>query len=57
MDNTNKYPFYLKFSLVLFLLFLLGTLIFIGQDIIAPLAFSVLLSILLLPANKFLENR
>ena len=57
MDNMNRYPFYLKFNLVLFLLFLLGSLIVIGQDIIAPLAFSVLLSILLLPANKFLEKR
>ncbi len=31
--------------------------IYIGQDIIVPFAFAVLLSVLLLPANKFLERK
>jgi predicted PurR-regulated permease PerM len=50
-------PFYLKFTLNLLMLCLIGIIIFIGQDIIVPLAFAILLAVLLLPANRFLEKR
>lgn len=57
MNQFSTYPFYLRLSLILLLFFLSGALVFIGQDIIAPLAFSILLAMLLLPANIFLEKR
>jgi predicted PurR-regulated permease PerM len=49
-------PFYFKATISLLGLVLLGFIIYIGQDIIVPIAFSVLLSILLLPINNWLER-
>jgi predicted PurR-regulated permease PerM len=57
MVPDKSTPFNLKFTLSLLMLSLIGTIIFLGQDIIVPLAFSILLSVLLLPANRFLEKR
>jgi predicted PurR-regulated permease PerM len=50
-------PFYVKLSLILLMLTLIGFIVFIGQDIIVPLAFSILLAILLLPFNNYLERK
>ena len=57
MELNKSNPFYLKLSLILLMLSLIGLIIFIGQDIIVPLAFAVLLAVLLLPANKYLEKK
>jgi predicted PurR-regulated permease PerM len=59
MTNANwKTPsFLVKLSLVLFCLLAIGFIIWIGQDIIVPIAFAILLAILLLPFNNFLEKR
>jgi predicted PurR-regulated permease PerM len=54
---TKSSPFYLKITLVLLMLSVIGGLIFIGQDIIIPLAFSILLAVLLLPFNTYLEKK
>ena len=53
----KKSPFLITLSLVLFCLLAIGFLIWIGQDIIIPIAFSVLLAILLLPLNNFFEKK
>ncbi len=53
MNNSNL-PFYAKFSLSLLGICLLGGLIFIGQDILMPLCFAIVLAILLLPINNWL---
>ena len=50
-------PLYIKLTLVILLLCLLGFIINVGQDIILPFAFSILLSILLLPITAFFERR
>lgn len=55
--RTVTFPVYLKITIVIFLLCLLGFILNIGQDIILPLAFSLLLSILLLPVASFLERK
>lgn len=57
MMFTKSSPFYLKLTLVLLMLFVIGGLIFIGQDIIIPLAFAILLAVLLLPFNTYLEKK
>jgi predicted PurR-regulated permease PerM len=57
MMFTKSSPFYLKITLVLLMLSVIGGLIFIGQDIIIPLAFSILLAVLLLPFNTYLEKK
>lgn len=55
--NANNTPFYFRFTMVLLMLGLLGLFIFLGQDILVPLAFAFLLSILLLPAVNWLEKK
>lgn len=50
-------PFYTKLAMVLVSLIALGYLVIIGKELLAPLIFSVLFSILLLPLAKFLENK
>ncbi len=55
--TTTHAPFYFRFTMILFMLGLLCLLIYLGQDIIIPIAFAFLLAILLLPAVNFLEKR
>ena len=57
MPEIKQNPFYIKLSLILLMLSLVGFIIFIGQDIIVPLAFAILLSILLLPFTNYLERK
>jgi predicted PurR-regulated permease PerM len=53
----TKVPFYLKATISIFGLCLTGFLIVTGKDILVPVAFAVLLSMLLLPMNNWLEKR
>jgi predicted PurR-regulated permease PerM len=55
VDHIN--PFYQRLSLNLITITLLGTLLYIGQGIIIPLCFSILLASLLLPVVRFLQHR
>lgn len=55
IDKTQS--FLIKLFLVLFCLLAIGFIIWIGQDIIVPIAFATLLAILLLPFNNFLEKK
>ncbi len=57
MINYKQLPFYIQFTFKLLLLFLLGIIIIYGKDIIVPLVFSILLSILLLPVTNFLSQK
>jgi len=57
MQIGNTQSFLVKLSLVLFCLLAISFIIWIGQDIIVPIAFATLLAILLLPFNNFLERK
>lgn len=57
MIPTSKPPFYQQLSLTLISLTIICNAIFIGQDILVPLVFSILLAILLLPVTNFLERK
>ncbi len=57
MNTTGPAPFYQRLSLTLISLTIIGFAIFIGQDILVPLAFAILLAILLLPVTNFLERK
>ena len=57
MQIGKTQSFLVKLSLVLFCLLAIGFIIWIGQDIIVPIAFATLLAILLLPFNNFLEKK
>ncbi|MBO9620478.1 MAG: AI-2E family transporter [Niabella sp.] len=50
-------PFLVKLTLVLFCLIGFGYLLILGQTLFAPLFFSFLMALLLLPIAKFLERR
>ena len=57
MTNLKQFPFYIQFTFKLLMLSLLCFIIIYGKNIIVPLVFSILLSILLLPVTNFLYNR
>ena len=57
MIRTEQPPFYFRFSMILLMLLLAGFILKWANDIIIPFALSVLLAILLIPLNKFLEKR
>ena len=55
--NFSQRPFYVKTMCVLVSLLAFGYLVIIAKDILSPLIFSCLFSILLLPLAAFLENK
>ena len=57
MNEEVKLPFYLKSTLILLGLMLLGYLIFLGAEILVPLGFAFLLSILFHPLVQWLERK
>jgi predicted PurR-regulated permease PerM len=57
MDSPQQLPFYAKFSLNLLAMVIIGGLIFIGQDILMPICFAIVLAFLLLPLNKWLVKK
>lgn len=57
MENEHTYPFFLRVGLSLLSLAILAAAIYIGQDILVPILFSILLAALLLPVTKFLNQK
>lgn len=55
LKTFSNLPFYIKLACVLFSLFAIGYLVIIGKEILSPLIFSCLFSILLLPVCQFFE--
>ena len=56
MLNTREQPFYIRLAFKLAVILLIGLLIHTEKLVIVPLYFAVLVSILLLPLNNFLEK-
>jgi predicted PurR-regulated permease PerM len=54
---VNTMPVYIKACVQLFLLMLIGMLLYWGRDIMVPFAFALLVAVLLLPLNKWLETK
>jgi putative permease len=57
LKTFTTLPFYIKLACVLFSLFAMGYLVIIAKEILSPLIFSCLFSILLLPVASFLERK
>ncbi|WP_432713616.1 AI-2E family transporter [Pedobacter sp.] len=59
MDTSQfkQHPFYFKLACILFILISLVYIIVVGKDILSPLIFSCLFSILLLPMANFFETK
>ena len=55
LKTFTHLPFYLKLACVLFSLIAIGYLVIASKEILSPLIFSCLFSILLLPLAKFFE--
>lgn len=55
--NFSQRPFYVKTMCVLVSLIAFGYLVIIAKEILSPLIFSCLFSILLLPMAAFIENK
>jgi putative permease len=55
LKTLTNLPFYIKLACVLFSLFAIGYLVIIAKEILSPLIFSCLFSILLLPVAQFFE--
>lgn len=57
LPNLKPQPFYFKTAMVLVAIIILGYLSVLGKEILCPLLFGLLFSILLLPLAGFLENK
>ena len=57
MTNFKELPFYIKFTSKLLMVLLLCIILIYAKNIIVPLVFSILLSILLLPVTNLLEQK
>lgn len=55
--KANVPPFYLRLSLVMVGILSLGYLTVLGKEILCPLVFALLFSLVLLPLCKFFENK
>lgn len=55
LKTFTRLPFYIKLACVLFSLFAIGCLVILAKQILSPLLFSCLFSILLLPLARFFE--
>jgi len=55
--RTNALPHYAKVASVLIILISLGYISVLGKDVLAPLVFSFLFAMLLLPVSRFLEHK
>lgn len=55
--ESSKLPLTVRRAIELIGLYFLGTIIFIGRDVITPLVMAFFLSIILLPTYRFLRNR
>lgn len=57
MGNELNLPYYIRFTIKLFMIILLGAIIIYAKSLLVPLAFAILLAILLLPMANFFENK
>lgn len=57
MDETTKFPFYIKLAALLLCLIGLFAIAYYGQDIISPILLALLFAIILRPVVSFLNRR
>jgi predicted PurR-regulated permease PerM len=57
LPSLNPKPFYFKLAMVLIAIIALGYLSILGKEVLSPLLFGLLFSILLLPLSGFLERK
>ena len=55
--STTNIPFYVRLSLYLVSIYILGLLIYLGSDIVMPVCFAIVLAMLLLPVVNWLTRK
>jgi len=57
LPKSDQQPFYFKLTMILIGIIALGYLSILGKEVLCPLLFGLLFSILLLPLASFLERK
>ncbi len=57
MKKIYAFPFYVKFAIILFTLIASTAILYIGQDVLAPLLLALIFSILIEPISRFLQTK
>jgi predicted PurR-regulated permease PerM len=57
MNNTIKYPFYIRLSFTLISLLSITYILYIGQAVLIPVFMAFLFAVLLFPINNFLHHK
>jgi predicted PurR-regulated permease PerM len=57
MDNTFNIPFYARTAMIFIVVFLLGLVMYMGQEIIVPLLYAGMIAILLNPLVNYLSRK
>lgn len=57
LPKSDQQPFYFKLAIILIAIIALGYLSILGKEVLSPLLFGLLFSILLLPLAGFLERK
>ncbi len=54
---TTQQPFYFRFTMILLMVALIALFIYVGSDLVVPLALAMLIAILLMPVCNFLQRK
>jgi predicted PurR-regulated permease PerM len=57
MNNTIKYPFYIRLGFALICLISITYILYIGKSVLIPILMAFLFAVLLLPINNFLHYK
>ena len=57
MKKVYAFPFYVKFAIILFILIASTAILYVGQDVLAPLLLALIFSILIEPISRFLQTK
>jgi predicted PurR-regulated permease PerM len=57
MKKIYAFPFYVKFAIILFTLIASTAILYVGQDVLAPLLLALIFSILIEPISRFLQTK
>lgn len=57
MKQLYTFPFYIKFAVILFTLIAVTAILYIGQDVLAPILLALVFAILIDPISRFLQSK
>ena len=57
MKKVYAFPFYVKLAIILFTLMALIAIMYVGQDVLAPILMALVFAILMEPVSRFLQKK